>query len=154
MTEPIPINAPSRVELWRRNQVALSVLGHRALVPVTTRDLLVAILHGEDVAVAESKGGELTGAINELGPPDIRQALAEARREADDPMEDGPYRELMATYAAVGELLQSGREDADLDLDCRDLVGRLLKLGVWVDRQSDQRWALWIASGATFREGG
>lgn len=52
MTLPIPINSPSRAELWRRNQVALSILGHRTLVPVGTRDLLVAVLRGDEVAVS------------------------------------------------------------------------------------------------------
>lgn len=55
MSEPIPINAPSRVELWRRNQVALSILGHRPLLPISTRDLLLAVLRGEDVAVSDPK---------------------------------------------------------------------------------------------------
>jgi hypothetical protein len=47
MSDPIPINSPSRAELWRRNQLALSILGHRTLVPVTTRDLLRRALLGE-----------------------------------------------------------------------------------------------------------
>lgn len=51
MSEPIPINAPSRAELWRRNQLALAILGHRPIVPVETRDLLRAVLRGDEVAV-------------------------------------------------------------------------------------------------------
>lgn len=92
----------------------------------------------------------MTSGLDEVGVPDIRPALAEARREADGSAEDGPYRELMATYAALGELLESGRTDAELELDCRDLVERLMKLGVWVDRQSDQRWAMWMAQNTAF----
>lgn len=55
MTDPIPISSPSRAELWRRNQVALSILGHRTLVPGTTRDLLISVLRGESVAVSDPK---------------------------------------------------------------------------------------------------
>jgi hypothetical protein len=55
MSEPIPVNAPSRAELWRRNQLALSILGHRTLVPVSTRDLLLAVLRGDEVAVSDPK---------------------------------------------------------------------------------------------------
>lgn len=56
MSEPIPIRSPSRAELWRRNQLALSILGHRPILPQSTRDLLVAVLRGDEVAVTESKG--------------------------------------------------------------------------------------------------
>lgn len=56
MSEPIPINSPSRAELWRRNQLALSILGHRTILPASTRDLLLAVLRGDEVAVTESKG--------------------------------------------------------------------------------------------------
>lgn len=55
MTAPIPITCPPRTELWRRNQLALSILGHRPLLPLSTRDLLIAVLRGEPVAVAEPK---------------------------------------------------------------------------------------------------
>ncbi len=52
MTEP---NAPSRAELWRRNRLALSILGHRTIVPADTKDLLIAVLRGESVAVSDPK---------------------------------------------------------------------------------------------------
>ncbi len=55
MTEPIPINAPPRAELWRRNRLALSILGHRTIVPADTKDLLIAVLRGESVAVSDPK---------------------------------------------------------------------------------------------------
>lgn len=55
MTEPIPIHSPSRAELWRRNQLAQSVLGHRLVEPLETRNLLLAILRGEVVAVPNPK---------------------------------------------------------------------------------------------------
>jgi hypothetical protein len=55
MTDPIPICRPPAAELWRRNQLALSVLGHRPLSPVSTRDLLIRILSGESVAVSDPK---------------------------------------------------------------------------------------------------
>ena len=56
MSDLIPIERPSAAELWRRNQLALSILGHRTLVPVSTRDLLIAVLRGDEVAVSESEG--------------------------------------------------------------------------------------------------
>jgi hypothetical protein len=43
-----PINTPSRAELWRRNQVALSILGHRPLLPTSVADELRRVLRGED----------------------------------------------------------------------------------------------------------
>jgi len=55
MSDPIPIGIPSRTELWRRNQLALSILGHRMLVPAETRNLLLAVLRGESVAVSDPK---------------------------------------------------------------------------------------------------
>jgi hypothetical protein len=48
----VPINAPPRAELWRRNQVALSILGHRPLLPTSVADELRRVLRGEDVAAA------------------------------------------------------------------------------------------------------
>ena len=56
MSEPVPINAPSRKELWRRIRVAESILGHRPILPASTRDLLLAVLRGDEVAVTESRG--------------------------------------------------------------------------------------------------
>lgn len=55
MSEPIPINAPPRSELWRRNQLALSILGHRTLLPESTKALLISVLRGESVAVSDPK---------------------------------------------------------------------------------------------------
>lgn len=89
-----------------------------------------------------------TGAV-ERGLVDISQAVADARREVAE-SHPGPYREMMATYVELGELLDSGRSDAGYIQDCHDLVGRLIKLGEWVTRESDQRWALWMAQNTTF----
>lgn len=50
MTSPIPIGRPSAAELWRRNQLALAILGHRPLVPASTREALIQALSGEPVA--------------------------------------------------------------------------------------------------------
>ncbi len=55
MTNIIPIIAPPRAELWRRNQLALSILRHRTILPTVTRDLLVAVLRGDEVAVTDEK---------------------------------------------------------------------------------------------------
>lgn len=91
----------------------------------------------------------MTSGAAERSPVDVSRATAEARREMEG-SKPGPYRELMATYVALGELLDSGRSDADYVQDCHDLVGRLIKLGEWVTRESDQRWALWMAQNTTF----
>jgi hypothetical protein len=50
----IPINVPTRAELWRRNQLALSLLGHREPTRETA-DLLRSILRGEPIQ--QSPGG-------------------------------------------------------------------------------------------------
>jgi hypothetical protein len=58
MTEPIPICRPAAAELWRRNQLALSLLGHRVLVPESTADDLRRILLGEsDLPCNSEEGG-------------------------------------------------------------------------------------------------
>ena len=41
----VPFNVPSRSELWRRNQLALSILGHRPLT-FETAETLKAVLEG------------------------------------------------------------------------------------------------------------
>lgn len=56
MSEPIPIIAPSRAELWRRIRLAEAILGHRTLAPRSTADLLLAVLRGEHVAVPKEAG--------------------------------------------------------------------------------------------------
>lgn len=47
MTEdiPAPLRMPTRTELWRRNQVALSVLAHRPYTPETAA-LVARVLRG------------------------------------------------------------------------------------------------------------
>ncbi|WHT20981.1 hypothetical protein N8J89_07920 [Crossiella sp. CA-258035] len=47
MSDVIPINLPSRVELWRRNQLALSILGHREFT-LETVEILGRVLRGEE----------------------------------------------------------------------------------------------------------
>lgn len=44
--EPTPLHMPTRAELWRRNQLALSVLGHRPY-DRDTADLIGRVLRGE-----------------------------------------------------------------------------------------------------------
>lgn len=53
MNEPIPINSPSRAELHRRVQLALSILGHRPLLPASTAVELTRVLRGESVGVSD-----------------------------------------------------------------------------------------------------
>lgn len=48
----VPINAPSRAELWGRIADALSILGHRPLNE-STKDAVTRVLRGESVAVSE-----------------------------------------------------------------------------------------------------
>lgn len=47
MTEdiPAPLRMPTRTELWRRNQLALSVLAHRPYTPETAA-LVARVLRG------------------------------------------------------------------------------------------------------------
>lgn len=44
--EPTPLHMPTRAELWRRNQLALSVLAHRPYDRATA-DLIGRILRGD-----------------------------------------------------------------------------------------------------------
>lgn len=48
---PTPIGTPPRGELWRRIQVAESILEHRPVLPETTRQELLQVLRGEAVTV-------------------------------------------------------------------------------------------------------
>lgn len=87
-----------------------------------------------------------------MSPPvDISEAIADARQQVAD-AEEGPYRELMATYVQLGELLDSGRSDVDYEGDCRALVDRLVEIGREIDRTSEQRWFSWMAHNTTFGE--
>lgn len=52
---PVPFDCPSRGELWRRIRLAESILGHRSIVPESTRLELLKVLRGESVAVPDPK---------------------------------------------------------------------------------------------------
>jgi hypothetical protein len=54
----VPINAPSRAELWRRVRLAEAILNNRPVMPVSTAQLLLRVLRGEDTA--ESKLDPIT----------------------------------------------------------------------------------------------
>lgn len=57
MGDVLPINTPSRSDLWRRNQLALSVLAHRA-PRAETNALVRRILKGEQIIdLARPAGG-------------------------------------------------------------------------------------------------
>ena len=56
MSEVVPIIAPSRAECWRRIRLAESILGHRSIVPESTRQDLLLVLRGESVAVPKEAG--------------------------------------------------------------------------------------------------
>lgn len=47
----VPFDCPSRGELWHRIRLAESILGHRSIVPESTRQELLRVLRGESVAV-------------------------------------------------------------------------------------------------------
>lgn len=53
---PTPIDCPPRGELWRRIRLAESILGHRPIVPESTRQELLQVLRGEPVAVPKEAG--------------------------------------------------------------------------------------------------
>ncbi|MEV8610087.1 hypothetical protein AB0383_19545 [Amycolatopsis sp. NPDC051373] len=46
VADVMPISVPSRAELWRRTQLAKSLLGHRTPTPELAR-LLLAVLNGD-----------------------------------------------------------------------------------------------------------
>jgi hypothetical protein len=82
---------------------------------------------------------------------EIRQSIEDARQEASRAVPaDGPYGELMSTYVELGELLESGRTDAEFELECRAYVDRLIVLGKAHERHWDQKWAGWLARNSTF----
>lgn len=58
MPPQIPLNAPSRTELWQRQWLALSLLSHRGYLPETAR-LVERVLRGEriDSGVDGSRSG-------------------------------------------------------------------------------------------------
>lgn len=49
----VPFDCPPRGELWRRIRLAESILGHRSIVPESTRQELLQVLRGESVATTE-----------------------------------------------------------------------------------------------------
>ncbi|MEV6907998.1 hypothetical protein [Amycolatopsis sp. NPDC051071] len=55
MGEVLPIVAPSRAELWRRHQLAKSLLSHRGCTPETGA-LVIAVLDGEQPREIEPLG--------------------------------------------------------------------------------------------------
>ncbi len=69
--------------------------------------------------------------------------LEEVRRGVD--LAAGVERELMATYLELGELLGQGCVTPDDAEDCRDLVGRLIRLGEAIAREAAQQWAMGAA---------
>ncbi|WP_460441020.1 hypothetical protein [Amycolatopsis stemonae] len=75
-----------------------------------------------------------------VGPVDITGATAAARADAEKyRAEDPAYAELMATLAALGEVL-----DADPDpAECAALMQRVHALDWSVDYQAGQRWVRW-----------
>lgn len=75
-----------------------------------------------------------------VGPVDITGAAAAARADAEKyRAEDPAYAELMATLAALGEVL-----DADPDpVECAALLRRVDALGQSADYQAGQRWVRW-----------
>lgn len=75
-----------------------------------------------------------------VGPVDITGATAAARADAETyRAEDPAYAELMATLAALGDLLDAGPDPAE----CAALQQRVDALDRTVDYQAGQRWVRW-----------
>lgn len=55
MSDIDPVELPPPEECWRRIRLAESILGHRPIVPETTRQELLQVLRGESVTVTESE---------------------------------------------------------------------------------------------------
>ena len=79
---------------------------------------------------------------------DIGDAVQAARADARSCPPGDPYGEVMATYAELGELLESGGVDEDYVVECRDLVSRLIGLGRAVERQVAVQLQMLRAGGA------
>ncbi|MEV6879564.1 hypothetical protein [Amycolatopsis sp. NPDC051128] len=75
-----------------------------------------------------------------VGPVDITGATAAARADAEKyGAEDPAYAELMATLAALGDLLDTDPDPAE----CAALLQRVDALGRSVEYQAGQRWVRW-----------
>ncbi|WIY05446.1 hypothetical protein QRX60_16945 [Amycolatopsis mongoliensis] len=73
-------------------------------------------------------------------PVDITGSTAAARADAEKyRAEDPPYAELMATLAALGDLLDTDPDPAE----CAALLQRVDALDRTVDYQACQRWVRW-----------
>ena len=79
---------------------------------------------------------------------EVGQSIHDARlQSAESP--DGTYRELMATYVVLGELLESGRTDQEFVQECKALADRVVVLGRVQGRELQQRWAAWLSTYTT-----
>jgi hypothetical protein len=69
---------------------------------------------------------------------------AAARWASSDPA----AAENMAVLAELGELLDSGRTDPELEEECRELLARSIRLCELSDKHWEQQWALaWARRG-------
>lgn len=75
----------------------------------------------------------------------ITDAVRDARQMWRTAGDDLLNQEVAATYACIGELLDSGRDDEEYVREVQDLVGRLVNLDREQQRQTEQRWAAWMA---------
>lgn len=74
---------------------------------------------------------------------DLTPVINDALKQVDAYREADPvYAELMATYAELGEVLQSTTDDTTED-ECNSLVGVLIALGRRIDLEAEQEWARW-----------
>ncbi|MFI6308475.1 hypothetical protein ACIBCH_41835 [Amycolatopsis thailandensis] len=81
---------------------------------------------------------------------DITGVTAAARADAVTYRETDPaYAELMATYAALGDLLDTDPDPAE----CAALLAHATAVAVTVDYHAGQRRARWLVHNTTF-EGG
>lgn len=76
----------------------------------------------------------------------LTEWITAARRDADRYAATDPtYAELMATYAALGELLESPEDGPEYVEDCRALLGRAVALGQQIGARTAQTMAVAVA---------
>lgn len=85
---------------------------------------------------------------------EVREIAEAALYESAACVEEDPvYAELMATYAQLGNMLGSGRSDRDYEQECRELVDRILELGVAASNEATEQWDIWLARNEISTEG-
>ena len=92
------------------------------------------------------------GAAASASSVDVASWTEEARRAAEE-SDGGLDTELWATYARLGEVLDSGRSDEDYVAECEDLVAKLVRLGWALDHRWQQQVTALVAKTTTKNAG-